>query len=694
MAIERPVKVPQQKVASLDIVSFDGGLDQRGQANIRPNSFTRGRNVLVNEQGLATHRYGLKRWLPQTVGTVYEVFPALWEGQLYYFVADDGKIKWCQEGDATWTDCAMDGSAKPITTNGVVNTFLRVDDSLFILNGEDEQQYVELDTRTVKGYIPLDDPDTQPNFSLEGLSSGTQKIYYGITYNSTVGETALSPIRTISVDKIRDQWSGDGSDKIIITDPNTRPAGAQSWNLYIALAMPGGIVQPADMLPLMRGIDITVDTFTDDGSLAIGLSDGTGPVVNGTAGPKAKYGVEIEGRAFLYGIKDRPYDLMIGGNPGHEKDFSPTHGGYTLTLNAGTNYYPMSVVGFRNGQGMPAITVMFSNTQGLSKQSIVEQQTITVGDTSFVVWGAAEQNYGAAGVSSPYGVVTYKGGLYFPSTDGIMRGNTQASLQNVLSFERISDPVLNEVNTIKTDKLENIVGTAWNNRVYWTIPARGFSHNNEILVYDVSRRDGECWYLYEIESQWLGVVSPQDSSSFVYVCQGNQIYRLQQVYVAQDETPDGLTKAFPVELTTALIGSNTAHDGFFAVVQVVFYLLNFLGTVDLTVTYRDYQSGRMISRTKTITNGSYAKSSVGNWSSPGYLFNQHMPTKVLTWGDTDVITDAESAQKGDIRVHFPLDNVVTNEMQATISVNLDNSSIIARSISFQGLNLGISPDIR
>jgi len=59
MATKYP-KVPQAKISSLGITSFDGGLDQRGEANIRPNSFSVGRNVMVNSQGLATHRMGLK----------------------------------------------------------------------------------------------------------------------------------------------------------------------------------------------------------------------------------------------------------------------------------------------------------------------------------------------------------------------------------------------------------------------------------------------------------------------------------------------------------------------------------------------------------------------------------------------------------------------------------------------------------
>ena len=99
-------------------------------------------------------------------------------------------------------------------------------------------------------------------------------------------------------------------------------------------------------------MDVGTTTFTDNGSLAIGISTGVAPTSNGTAGPKAKYGVEIEGRPFLFGITGKPYSIRIGGNAGHAMDFSPYgNGGYELILNEGTNYYPTSVVGFRNGRG-------------------------------------------------------------------------------------------------------------------------------------------------------------------------------------------------------------------------------------------------------------------------------------------------------------------------------------------------------
>lgn len=691
MAVARPEKIPRSNITSLDIVSFDGGLDQRGQANIRSNSFSRGRNVMVNEQGLATHRYGLKRWLPDTLGTAYQVFPVLYGGEVRYYVADYGKVRWCREGDFGWTDC---GGLNTVTTTGSsINTFLRIKDSLLILNGTDRLAYVDLATNNVVRFDPVVDPTTALTATLTKLTTGDVKVYYAYSYNSTVGVTKTSPITTVAVNKERFRWAGDGTEYVTVTRP-AAPANAVSWNLYIALAPAGVTIATSDMLPLAEGIDLATTSFSDNGSMQVNLDGNTAPEDNSTEGPKAKYGLEIEGRAFLYGVTDDPYAIYIGGVLDKALDFSPNNGGYRLVLNDGTNFFPMSVVGFRNGQGLPSITVLFSNTQGLSKQSIIEQQTVTYGSYSFVVWGQTEQNYGAAGVSSPYAVVNYKGMLAFPSTDGIVKMDTQASLQNVLSTVRISDPVIDEVGSIKSINLPKTVGGAWGNRVYWSIASRGFDYNNEILIYDVTRKDGECWYVFDIRSQWIGVVTPQNSAGFVYICQDNHIFRLQKVYVAQDEAADGTTVAFPLELETALIGSNTAHDGFYSVVQAMFYLVDFVGEVTLSVTYRDYESGRMRTKSKTVSNGSYAKSAVGGWSSSGYLFNQNLPTSVTTWGDVDKIDDAQTAQKSSLRIPLNLDNVVTNEMSASVALNPNNSSVIARSISFQGKNLGISPDSR
>ena len=682
-------KVPQSRISSLDIVSFDGGLDQRGESNIRSNSFSVGRNVMVNSQGLATYRLGLKRWLPDIIGTAGQVFPVLYGGVLNYITADTGKIKWCLENATSWTNCGGDNI---VDTTGQT-TFLRVTDRVLILNGVDCLGYVDLTNMQVVHFNTVADPTIAPTAAYTVIATGSYKVYYCISYNSVVCTTTSTPILTVPISKLREQWSTAGTEGVTITDPNSRPVGAVSWNVYIATAPAGGAIKLSDMLPLALSLDMGTTTFFDNGSITPLTNAGTAPEVNSTAGPKAKYGVEIEGRPFLYGIKGDEYAVLIGGDNIYAMDFTPGNGGYRLVLNSGTNYYPQSVFGFRNGQGLPSITILFSNTEGLSKQSIIAQTVVSLGNYSATVWGSTEQNYGAAGVSSPHAVVNYKGAMIFPTTDGILKLDTQASLQNVLLPERISDPVVDEVNSIRTDLLYKIVGAAWANRIIFSIPAHGFLYNNELLIYDVTRKGGECWYTFEINANWVGTISPPGSIGFVYISQANHFFRLEKTYVAQDDTSTGLTVPFPMQVTTALIGSNTAHNGYFAVVQVVFYLSKFVGSADLIISYRDYQSGKMKTKTKRVSNGTYSKSSVGNWSSTGHLFNQVLPTKVQRWGEVDRINDNQSAQKEDLRFRVPL-TVITNELQATVATNLDNSAVIVRSVSFQGQPLGVSPDVR
>lgn len=685
-------KVPQAKIGSLDVTSAAGGLDQRGEANIAPDAFAVGRNVMVNEQGLATYRLGLKRWLPDTVDPAGQAFPALWDDEIRYVIADDGKIKWCVGGASAWTDAGGDNS---VTTDGTTTTFIRVLNNILVLNGEDTLPYLDLETMEVGRFEYVADPTLAPTSAyVGGLASGNFKLYYAIWYSGVVGKTKSAPILTVPVNKIREQWSTAGTEGITITDPNVRPVGAVAWNLGLATAPAGGTIQFSDILPLALGLDINTTTFTDNGSITQLTNAGTAPDVNSTEGPKAKYGIEIEGRPFLYGIKDDPYAVLIGGNNENALNFTEGAGGYRLVLNEGTNYYPKSVTGFRNGQGIPSITVLFSNTEGLSKQSIIDQNTVSLGTFSATVWGSTEQNYGAAGVSSPYAVPNYRGTMIFPTVDGILRVNTQASLQNVLSAKKISDPVMEEIDSIRTDLLEKIVGTAWSNMFIFAVPARGFTYNNKLVIYDITRDNRECWYVFDITAQWVGTVSPPGSAGFVYVAQDNHYYRLEKSYVARDDTPDGLTKPFPFEYTTALIGTNAAHSGYFAVVQGQFYLSEFIGSAVLKVTWRDYQSGRMKTKTKPISNGEYARSPVGGWSSPGYLFNQAFPTKVLKWSDTDVINDEQTVAKISKRYRVPMGNIVTNELQGSVVMDLDGSGVVVRSVSFQGQALGISPDVR
>ena len=689
MAVLKPEKVKQREITSFDIVSFDGGRDERAPQSAEPNTFSSSRNMTVTSQGSLTHRHSLKQWLPDLVDTVHQIFPALYGGEMYYLVVDEGKVKYIQTGDVAWTDCG--GTNVATNGTGIVNTFLRIQDKVLVLNGTDKLRYIDLSNMEMVQFTAITDPASYPTGTATGITtSGSFKIYYGVTFNSTVGETAISPILSQTISKARNTWDGDGTEYLTIARNNTAPAGAVSWNLYMSLAPAGASIQPTDMLPLAVGLDLTVTSFVDNGTIPVNLSRGTAPQDNSTDGPAAKFGIETNGRPILWGEPAHPYTLYIGGDGDYPLDFTPTNGGYRLPLNEGTNYYPMSVVGFRNGQGVPSLTVLFSSTQGISKQSIIEQQTVTYGNFSFVVWAATEQNYGASGVAGAYAVINYQGALIFLSADGAMSMDTEASKQNILATRKISDKVGETYKSISAEYLHQAVGAAWGDVVYFTVPSRGFSYNNEILMYDVTNKAKPKWYSMDIEAQWIGVVSPSDRQAFVYVCQDNHVFRLQEQFVATDDSPDGTLVAFPVEARGSFAGLNQAHTSHMAIVQAVFYLLDAVGTVEIGVSYRD--GNTIKTKKKSVDLGAYTSSASGGWSDTQYLYGTGSGT-YNQWSDIAVLDNTTISKKRDIRVDLPLGGVITNEMQWYIYSDLINTSFTLRSVSYEGVNIGTRADL-
>jgi len=804
-------------VISSDIVSFNGGLDTRGPANAAPNTFTYDRNMVVNNQGLLTYRPGLKRWLPDTVETVYQIYPATYNDTIYYFTADDGRIKYCQEGDTSWTICgsantqaslttaltgtnndlkftAYDsktwygtlgnaitiayvnaGASKPLAitvsgsaisvqlaTNGssvitstandilaainadattskmvvatlaagntgagvvtaltathlasgangtnqvttgigVITTFIMVEDKLYIANGNDKSAYVDLTTMNVVKFTAVTDPANAPTAAAFGsgltyaTSSGSPNIYtvyYSITFNGAIGNTKNSPILTGYTSIPRTNWAGDNTYGLTITRNNTAPAGATSWNLYVSTSKTGGSIANGDMLLLAGGLDLATTTFPDNRSLQPDLNRGVAPDDNSTECFIATYGNEVNGRIILWGIVGAEDSVRIGGDPGNAMDFTPTNGGYELIMNKGTNFTPTNVIAFRNSQSIPSLTVFFSNTQGISKQAVIERTTVNYGNYSFVVWGSTDQGRYVPACVSPYGAVNLNNDLYFPTVSNVSVLTTRPSSLNLLSVNTISIPISSLYNTILSEQLSKIVGCANDNKIYFSWATNGYSTNSQIGVYDVTDPNNPRWYTMDIASQWIGAISPTNQRAFVYVCKDNHIFRLEDNYVAQDENADGTTTPFPTAANGALTGLNPSHSSYLAIVQVVFYFQQVVGEIDFTVQYTN-QQGKTKTKTKQYNNGSYQQSSVGNWSSPGYMFNQALPTTAIKWSSTDVIDSSLIPQKSDVRVAVPI-NDITNEFTWQVRTNLDNSAFILRSISYEGVVVGVKGDI-
>lgn len=590
MAVNDPVKVKGAAIVTpVQVTSFASGLDERGDYNIAPDAMSYGRNVRINSANNATKRLCQKRWLPDSVGYNGEVSTVYYGGEIYYFIADDGVVKYCQDNDTTWTDCgtpmvastlttaftgtnndilfmavipgavgdaititfvdppgnnvplsvdvvddaitvtlATDGSSTitstaaqvialieadddasalvtaanapandgtgvvtalsstPLadgsgtnsitTTTGVITTFLRVNDILLCMNGVDELRYVDLATLNVVVYTHVDDPTDAITAVATGITgSGAFNVWYAYTYNSDGGgETAISPILAQAVSKSRSTWATDGSEYLTLTFNDTPPAGATSRNLYAAIALQGSTPVASDLAMLKSNVPIGDASFVDNGSIPFDISFNTAPDTNSTGGIKAASGAMAGSVPVLYGDPDNPYDLYFGGIIDGGISFGANNGAQRLPLLKGTNYYPTSVIGFRNNQNIPNLIALFSGTEGVSKQQIISMKTLTYGNTTINYWGADELNAGASAVYARYGVVMYLGQLLFPASNGITSLKTEQDLQNVLSPSIITEQIAETYNTIRNASFDKIIGAAWNNLVVFSVPSRGF----------------------------------------------------------------------------------------------------------------------------------------------------------------------------------------------------------------------------
>jgi hypothetical protein len=571
---------------------------------------------------------------------------------------------------------------------------LRVLDHILILNGSNNQKMASIDLNTsgfpIVNYTAVTNPTTTMTTALTGITTGALKIYYAYSYSGNFGETALSPIVTQSINIPRDQWQTAATPgKITLTFGDTPPAGATFRNMYIALAATGGTITATDMLQVSAGIDLNATTFIDDGSLDINLGN-PAPTENSTDSFKVSHGIVEDGNPILFGDPDNPENIYIGGGGPYALSFSTANNGFKAQPELGTNFVPTVIIGFRNGQGQPSLTVLYSNTEGISKQSVLEQQTVNYGNTSFNVWGVTSQHYGAAGVAATNSAINYNGKLLFMSTDGFMSMNTQPLRQNVISTDPLSIKKIDKlVRAIKNSAMGTIVGTGWGNKFMWTIPNDGFDTPQQLLIADDNHNDS--WYVLDIPANWIGVVSPSDSSAFVYISQGNKTYQLQP-----GDTTYDIKNGVPVPFSTKAVGamaplnSAPAHNNWGATVQAVFYVEEIIGNITVGINYKD-QNGTLKNREVLYEGPAYTPSGAGGWGDMGWAFGGVASPAISGFPRIDA--SAAAITNIDDRIKVPIDDIM-NEYQWYIKTDAGYNHYRLRSVSPEGINLGVRPDLQ
>lgn len=599
----RPTKAPTIKRVSVKnwirgtITAYDDG--RTPVDGLRSSG-----NVVLDQDGTVRPRPSLSRYGPQPTGTILgEVFEfknvsgltsTTWMASLQN-VSGTTKVYIAKGEDTSWTVC--NGKTYDNTATA---RFLQIGNKVLVLNGTDALSYLDIPTSTVIPFTALTTPSAPTianNGSTNLTTAGFLNIYYAVTASSTVGETIGSASTTQSINADRDLWNPATQSLKITWSAVT---GAKNYNLYMAIAAPGGL---PTLYLLKPNIDPNTLNFVDDGSLS---PDTTHPIptTDSTAGPKASRGAVINGRVFLVGDKDQPFYVRYGGDFGFELDFSPANGGGFTPVGSGTKEVPVAVKPFRDGRGNAQITVLCQGTNGRGKRYILTPDSLTFASQIISFYDVTEDN-GQDGTDSPDGVILYNDSLWYPSRDGFKTTGTKPQLQNVLSTDRVSNTIQGDIKTLNNAAMNKCVGLGFEGRLYWAVPV-GSTSNNEIWVLDLDRQ-GAWMKPWSVSADWMWLYNDNSGTSHHLILSNNVI---SEFTYAQSTSDNGT--AFATTWNSGQIGFSPDMREWGKVIQLVFVFLRLQGNISITVAGKTEDSSLAAVGSASVT----PTTTIAGWSEP------------------------------------------------------------------------------
>ena len=238
--------------------------------------------------------------------------------------------------------------------------------------------------------------------------------------------------------------------------------------------------------------------------------------------------------------------------------------------------------------------------------------------------------------------------------------------------------------------MNTIVGAGWNGKFMWTMPNDGFDTPQQILVLDDNNKvqDSSAWYTMNIPAQWIGVVSPQTDAAFVYISQGKSSYKL----IPGDSTFDS-KGSVPTPFSTALtgpmvgMGDHGEHNHWRATVQTMFDMRNIIGDITVGINYKN-QNGRLKTKSTVWPGPVYTPGTGGGYGDPGWSYS-NLPSYA---SEPAISVGSGAVTAVDKRIPLRVDDIM-NEAEWFYSTPVGYCAYQLRSVSFEGISLGVRPDL-
>lgn len=465
------------KEALITIDKFNQGfVNLIDEARMNPAMAKESNNMMQKSDGLWGTRWGTNYYgqeLPLNPDGATEYVKS--DGTTELIAISNGKAYKSTDG-GIWTE--ITGAT---FTAGIKCYFLQIGATdkvtkekksyLYISNGTDT--LTRYNGTTLETYSEINAPTSlTASLVASGLTSGTFTYYAQVTALNTIGETQGSTEMSITVNKQRDSWD---STKDKITWSWAASAGAERYQLYLS-----------DEIGHENLLDasITGTNFTDDGSLEINPYVET-PDANTTSAPKFKSMTISGNRIWATNNDNDRYAVYWSGTGVDMGTFSDFYGGGTIWLERGGREVPVKVVHYQSGTGEGRATVLAKTPDGQGAVWQLTLDSVTVGDTSFVV-PAAQKVVGSVGTESISGTLATGNDIAFPNRRGWFSLGMERQFFNVLRTNERSSLIRPYWRSLISSDIENVAAYFYDAKIFISVPT-ATGGNDKIIIYDTER---------------------------------------------------------------------------------------------------------------------------------------------------------------------------------------------------------------
>ena len=347
-----------------------------------------------------------------------------------------------------------------------------------------------------------DDPATRATFEYR----------YAYSIQTDFGETALSPIRSISTTTLRHNWH---KDQFWITLNVPRPTLTinHGFNIYVGLAREGVLYRLVSNWKPVVG-----DTFVDNGQEIVDYNP-TSPQTNSTLFPKAKYSAGLKKRVILFGDIDQPNRVHFGGAR-DILNFTVTDDSGNVDIGDVTEEV-MSVIPTTLVSRQAGFMVNTVEGDASSGREYFLTETARTTPTGRVVTDFAVDNTGNTGTVSPHAVVAYNQSVYKPSTDGFKVYGPQSALGGVFGTDNIDGFIETRSLNLRYKEMTHSNGVEFNHKIYWSVSSAG--RLDQIWVLDLRQNRGAWMTDLEIPSDYLVVANSSDGKQQLLIFKDNKM---------------------------------------------------------------------------------------------------------------------------------------------------------------------------